>query len=508
MSGTIKHKWILSGTPWVSFLDPIVLRYFNFLGKPISTHKGTLDDLRSVVMRHTMNQRVTHEDGVVGAALPVPDVKHRQLHTKLTPEETRLYEIAGCIDNASCQKALSRDVLFEAFETRLMVANGLFYDFSKCLSDFYLSCAIPIGNSHEWVEAACDILAESKGLLATIANGNIGKFRCILNDMKEQKAMDPRFKAVIVTQSTDTIGAWMEQWSAMSVIVAPTSKGKNKFRMQQAMEEFQKGRHDILVCPITLAEVGANLQMGKALYFVDPDLNTTRYDQTVGRIRRAGVSHSELHAVMVVVDETVHEAIQSYTMQSDKDDMSLFRKHVLAEVERDPNGVETATSLPTNEELKTTPAFLLKPLPSMDEVVVSWDVCPIEEKWDSETRWESQSLFVCKHLGSLSVRTVGSSAGSQSSVLRLSDFFGNDGGSNDEDIVLTANDFEVAPRQEFVLNIPAPINANEIATIVVHTADGRRLSFQASSGLPHAVEKNITTYITYTPPAPVVASSI
>lgn len=512
ISDTIKHKWILSGTPWVSYLDPIVLRYFKLLGNPnFSPTKGTLDDLRSVVIRHTMNQRVTHENGVVGVAVSVPVVKHRQLHTKLTPEETRLYEIAGCIDNASCQRALNRYVLFEAFETRLMIANGFFDAFSKRLSDFYLSSTIPIGKTHEWIETACDILAESKGLLATIANGNVGKFRCILDDMKEQQAMDSRFKAIIVTQSTEAIGTWMKRWSTMSVIVAPTSKGTNKFRIQRAMEEFQTGRHDILVCPIALAEVGANLQMGKALYFVDPDLNTTRYDQTIGRIRRTGVIHSELHAVMVVVDDTVHEAIHSYMMQSDKDDMNLFCKHLLAEVETDPNGVETAKRVPTNEELKSTPAFLLKALPSMDEVVVSWDMCPVGIDWDSETRWESQSVFVCKFLGSLSVRTIGSSVASQSSLPRDSDFFGNIRGPGDDDDiapVLTANELELAPRQECVLNIPAPINANEIATIVVHTVDGRRLSFQASSGVPHPVKKNITTYVTYTPPASAAASSV
>eukprot|EP00966_Prymnesium_polylepis_P231777 5362225-Prymnesium_polylepis.1 len=102
--------------------------------------------------------------------------------------------------------------------------------------------------------------------------------------------------------------------------------------------------------------------MAKILYFVDPDFNTTRYDQAVGRIRRAGVIHSELHAVMVVVDETVHEAVQSYMTQSDKDDMSVFRKHVIVEINADPSGIEAATRLPTNEELKSTPAFHLKAL--------------------------------------------------------------------------------------------------------------------------------------------------
>eukprot|EP00966_Prymnesium_polylepis_P119862 2769803-Prymnesium_polylepis.1 len=119
----IEHKWILSGTPWVDFGDPIVNRYFKFLGVGPFHDDCTLDDLRSVVMRHTMKQRVTHENGVVSAALSIPDLTHRRLHTKLTPEEERLYEIAGSIDNASCQKALCRDALLELFETRLMVAN-------------------------------------------------------------------------------------------------------------------------------------------------------------------------------------------------------------------------------------------------------------------------------------------------------------------------------------------------------------------------------------------------
>lgn len=453
-SGLIKYKWILSGTPWVSIGDEIVNRYLKFLTNSGGGIKSdaTLDDLRLIVMRHTASQRVRHEDGVFGAALSIPEVQHRQLHVQLTHAEKRLYEIAGCLDN-TCElmgQSISRSNLLQFFAHRLMIANGYSKEFGQCLARFFRGSNIPIGHSHEWLNGVHDVYAESIGLLNTLGDdGKVSKFTSILADMKKQLALDAEFKAVIVTDRTDTIGEWMSKWSGMSVLVAETARGKSKARTQHKVNEFQTGRHTVFVCPNAVAEVGVNLQQAKALYFVDPDFDTTRYDQAVGRIRRAGVKHTELHAIMVVVDGTVHEAIHQYHTQIDKNDMRPF------------------TSIVAQEEGAIH-----------RDICIEWDLCPhnhscAEDRFfgHEPTTWVPQSRIVCTELGSFKVRRLEwrrqpSSDGS----LRITDFFD---GNGLEEIDYLQSVVDATPvEHEFELIIPTPFDADEIETIVVRTDHG------------------------------------
>jgi hypothetical protein len=180
--------------------------------------------------------------------------------------------------------------------------------------------------THAWIEGVHDLLAEIDNLMLCMSDGRMSKFESILKDLKKGIEQDDRFKAVIVTENPSPIGNWLRNFSNFSVVIGDKCHGRIKTKTQHAIEEFQSGDKQIFVCPNHVAEVGVNLQSAKAIYFVDPDFNSTRYAQAVGRIRRAGQMHANLEAVMVVVQGTIHEVICKFHTQEDKNDLELFRQ--------------------------------------------------------------------------------------------------------------------------------------------------------------------------------------
>jgi hypothetical protein len=390
-SSRIRHKWLLTGTPWIDFhADKQVGRYFWFLSSPSSnTGSSYLSSyynrqrlrieqpahLRALVMRHTMGQQVRHEDGSVKSALPVPDLNHRQIMVDLSKEEKRLYEIATCLDHiARSRHYFSRDSLPEIFRYRLMIANGALNEFCESVRSYYNSHWLPNVEAHAWIDGVHNLLAEIHQLCTFTRQ--MSKFKNILRDMEENLQKDENFKAVIVTEDPHTIGSWLDTFSDLSIVVGDNCKGTIKTKTQRAIETFQTGDYRVFVCPIHVAEVGVNLQMAKVIYFVDPDFDRTRYDQAVGRIRRAGVKHSQLDAVMVVVKDTIHEIIFKFHLQEDKSDLNLFRQ-----VDDHEHDYE-----------------------SMPVVTLDWNLCPHPRIFD-KTAWMASEVFIA-HGSTLEITRV------------------------------------------------------------------------------------------------------
>ena len=263
--GSIQHKWLLTGTPWIDFHhDKKVIIYFGILFNYKPKYSCELikepEHLRQIVMRHTFKQLVIHKNGSLSSAINIPDLTHRQILVNLSKEEKRLYEIANCIDNIEIEQQnldLQLKSLPNILKNRLMVANGTFKDFYQSVKKLYDSSFLPDIEAHRWIDGIHNLLAEIYKLVEDLSNSQVSKFHSILLDLQENLRQDNNFKAVIVTENPKIIGEWLKNFSNdLKILVTDNCKGKIKLKTQRAIESFQSGTIKFLYVLFMLVKLG------------------------------------------------------------------------------------------------------------------------------------------------------------------------------------------------------------------------------------------------------------
>lgn len=342
---TVNHIWLVSGTPFGNserMKDDMFERHLKVL---LKFARGTVsnplihlprrfdmwdclrkdastDDLKALVMRMEKKQTYQRPDGSSAVVMPMPELEYKTLEVGLSPLERELYNIAACVDgwrapfkmsglNSKSSQSISAE-LERRFYLRQLLLGDRISDFKSAITarladEFYAADSeapdvfySKVDRMTYRIDKCCQALLETSC-----------KIDAVLDQIASLRSHDPKFKAVIVTES-DSIGQYVQRkWGARAGVMQ-RQKGKTSVREQRALIAFQQGQYDVLVCSFAAVKIGTNLDQAGAIYFVDSSIDDTEYKQACARISRCGTQHAKLFATFVYIKETLSEEIYKY----------------------------------------------------------------------------------------------------------------------------------------------------------------------------------------------------
>ena len=325
-----KNIWLVSGTPFGSsekISDPAFARQLRVLLRRQSQHgihiktDASTADVKALVMRYEKKQTFKTANGSSMPFMSIPDIEFKTLEVGLCDRERELYNIAACIDgwNATefrvANKKHANQIFTELatrFALRKLVLGERIAEFKAAAlrrldEQFYCADSeapdlffAKVNRMTYRIDECCKHLMDSSS-----------KIDAVLDEIKSLRELDPKFKAVVITES-EGAGRYMKRKLGDRVGVMHRAKGRTSVREQEVLLNFQFGKYDLLVCSFESVRIGTNLDQAGAIYFVDTSIDETEYKQACARISRCGTKQSKLTATFVYVKETLSEEIFKY----------------------------------------------------------------------------------------------------------------------------------------------------------------------------------------------------
>ena len=152
---------------------------------------------------------------------------------------------------------------------------------------------------------------------------------------------------VVIAVSTDGMESALKaafSRTASRVAAGRHKRGSTSHTTQKAIEIFQRGLADILLCDAGTLKVGVNLQQASQMYV--PTSNTKKDDvhQTLSRLCRMNTEHEEVNHTWLVCSSTLDEHLHS------------FHERVRTEEEERGGEIDSSRVQTLEEELVLTPS--------------------------------------------------------------------------------------------------------------------------------------------------------
>ena len=322
----VKYRWLVTGTPYNSFSDITFSRMASFLfSSPVSpvslSAYATLSDLKGILIRIERDQKIKDDQGNEVVVANIPQLEYCTLECPLSPDEQILYEYAGCFDGWT-QRPFSlprgmeiNSILKDRFRFRQLLLGEHFTEFQEAALRYmhdYMYC--PDTMRVDEFYAVLNRMRYAMSELVERCKYKSTKYDMVIDEICKRRSTDPHYKAIVISQSM-LAGVYMHsRFRKIGINVGNMQRGRgnNMLKMQDVLEQFQKGDIPVLVCAFEIVEIGVNLEEACELFFVDISLDDTQFEQACGRIQRFGVRHTQLKATCVYVTGTISEKIFKY----------------------------------------------------------------------------------------------------------------------------------------------------------------------------------------------------
>ena len=321
-----RHVWAVSGTPFLQVGDKGYHALMRFLLQtPLRArmrHRNSVgvNHLRQFILRMTKN--LCDANGV--RFLRVPEVTYKTMPIDLDNDARTLYNIACCIDSwstASLRDAssYSTDATLLSEVHARMEARVLSLGHQRTNLHAFLKTAMARVHASDMYprDMLCAKLERLEWLTAHYCSRVATKHVCadaVMLEMTRLKREDPRYKAILVTDSSSCGQYVSRKWEG-SVGIMQRPFGSNARLCHAALRSFQNGEFDLLVCSNEAMQTGINLQEARHIFFVEQRISDPIFHQACTRIARYGTQHAELSATFVYARNTVEEDIAQYHMR-------------------------------------------------------------------------------------------------------------------------------------------------------------------------------------------------
>lgn len=169
---------------------------------------------------------------------------------------------------------------------------------------------------------------DRKGQIATErARAGSAKIDSIVN-----LAMDIEDPLVIMVHHREVqqeVAKRLKKHKTLSVLTG----GMTAKRRQDAIDDFQDGRVDVIVCSITAAGIGINLQRGQAMILGELPMTYAEVDQAISRCHRSGQKNN-LTVYRVIAIDTFDEVVMKM----------IARKEAVSAAVEDGKDIETVSA--------------------------------------------------------------------------------------------------------------------------------------------------------------------